>query len=86
MIDHVINILKYKPLLDRNYVQLPKELDHPRIRKIGKDFSRKLDFKDIKFPVKIRDIHKVGRKNHITLVYLVMKIGKNIQYLYGKYF
>ena len=27
------------------------------IRKIDKNFARKLDFKDIKFPVKIRDIH-----------------------------
>ena len=38
---------------------------HPTsIRKIDKDFARKRDFKDIKFPVKIRDIHKVEKKLH----------------------
>ena len=36
---------------------------HPeRIRKIDKDFVRKLDFKGLKFPVKIRDIHKIEKK------------------------
>ena len=33
-----------------------------RITKADKDFAKKLDFKDIKFPVKIRDIHKIGKK------------------------
>ena len=37
---------------------------HPtRIIKGEKDFARKLDFKDIKFPVIIRDIHKIEKKN-----------------------
>ena len=36
---------------------------HPeRIRKIDKDFARKLDSKGLKFPVKIRDIHKIEKK------------------------
>ena len=33
-----------------------------RIRKIEKEFVRKRDFKDIKFPVKIKDIHKIEKK------------------------
>ena len=33
-----------------------------RIRKIDKDFAKKCDFKDIKFSVKIRDIHKIETK------------------------
>ena len=32
------------------------------IRKIDKGFERKLDFKDKKIPVKIRDIHKKRKK------------------------
>ena len=36
---------------------------HPeRITKTDKDFPKKLDFKDIKFPVKIRDTHKIEKK------------------------
>ena len=35
----------------------------PRIRKTDKVFARKLDFKDKKFPVKIRDLHKIEKKN-----------------------
>ena len=38
-----------------------------RIRKIDKDFARRLDFKDTKFPVKIRDIHKIEKKNCISV-------------------
>ena len=39
---------------------------HPaRITKDDKDFTKKLDSKDIKFPVKIRDIQK--RKNSIGI-------------------
>ena len=37
---------------------------HPeRITKSNRDFAKKLDFKGIKFPVKIRDIHKIEKKN-----------------------
>ena len=32
-----------------------------RIRKIGKDFSKKRYLKDIKFSVKIRDIHNIEK-------------------------
>ena len=36
-----------------------------RITKADKDFIKKLDFKDIKFPVKIRDIHETKKKKKI---------------------
>ena len=35
--------------------------------KADKDFARKLNFEDLKFPVKIRDIHKVEKKNAIII-------------------
>ena len=36
-----------------------------RITKANKDFAKKVDFKHIKFPVKTKDIHKIGIKNSI---------------------
>ena len=42
------------------------ENQHPaKITKADKNFDKKLGFKDIKFIVKIRDIHKVEIKNSI---------------------
>ena len=38
-----------------------------RITKADKDFAKRLDFKDIKCPVKIRDIHKIEKKNSIGM-------------------
>ena len=36
---------------------------HPaRITKTDKEFANRLDFKDIKFPVKIRDIQEIEKK------------------------
>ena len=38
---------------------------HPaRITKADKDFAHRLDFKDIKFPVKTRGIHKIEKKKN----------------------
>ena len=100
VIDHTINISKYKSVAGSSYIRLPKELDHPRkglkniqnidynesfkwclvryfhhtdhnpgrITKAGKDFAKELDFKDIKFTVKIRNIHKIGKKNSIGII------------------
>ena len=34
-----------------------------RITKADKDFSKRLEFKEINFPVKITDIHKLEKKN-----------------------
>ena len=30
LVDHTINISKYKPLSGSSYIKLPKELDHPK--------------------------------------------------------
>ena len=58
---------------------------HPaRITKADKDFARVLYLKDIRFPVKIRDIYKIEKTNSIALAFLVMKIRKNIQSMYQK--
>ena len=58
-------------------------MDHnPRkITKADKDFAKKLAFKDIKLPVKVRGIHIIQKKKKIPakFVFLVMKIRKNIQ-------
>ena len=41
---------------------------HPaRIRNVDNDFAKELDFKDIKFPVKTRDIDKVEKNNSIAI-------------------
>ena len=41
---------------------------HPaRPVKAVKDFAKKYDFKNIKFPVNIRHIHKIGQKNSIDI-------------------
>ena len=47
-----------------------------RIRKVGKDFPREIDFKDIKFPLKIRAIPK---KDCISISVFVVKTRKNIE-------
>ena len=40
----------------------PADHDLPRITKADQDFAKKLDFKDIKFTVKVRDIHEIEKK------------------------
>ena len=41
---------------------------HPaKIRKVDKDFARGIDFKDIKFPIKVRDIHKIEKESCISI-------------------
>ena len=52
---------------------------HPaRITKADKNSTNRLDFKDIKFPVKMRGNHKIEKKKRIplALVFLAMKIKK----------
>ena len=34
-----------------------------KITKAEKDFAKNLDFKDIQFPIKIRDLHKIEKRN-----------------------
>ena len=41
---------------------------HPKkITKANKYFAKSLDFRDINFAVKIRDIHKIENKNSIVI-------------------
>ena len=47
---------------------------HPaKIRKTNKNFERKLVSKVIKFPVKIRDIHKIDEKNVSASVFWLLE-------------
>ena len=55
-----------------------------RITKYDKDFAKRFDFKDIKFPVKIRDIHKSKKRIPSPLVSFAMKIKKKFQSMYQK--
>ena len=45
----------------------PVDKNSPTIRKNHNDFARELYFKDTKFPIKIRDIQKIGNKNCISI-------------------
>ena len=57
---------------------------HPaKITNRDKDFAKKLNFKDTKFPVKIRDVHKTEKRTPLALVPLVTKI---IESMYQKNF
>ena len=52
---------------------------HPaRITKADKDFAKRLDFKDIKFPVKIRDIRKIEKGIPSRLMFLDMNKHQSI--------
>ena len=63
----------------------PGDRNPARIAKADKDFAEKLEFKDIKFPVKVREIHKIEKTIPVKLVFLVTKRRKNIQFMYQKY-
>ena len=43
----------------------PEDPNPRRITKADKEFAKKLDFKNIKLPVKIRDSHEIKKKNSI---------------------
>ena len=45
----------------------PADHNPRRIIKADKDFAKRFDFKEIKFPVKIRDIRKIEKKNSIGI-------------------
>ena len=42
----------------------PVDHNPRRTTKADKDFARKLDFKNMKFPVRIRDIYKIGKEKN----------------------
>ena len=56
------------------------------IRKVDKDFARKLDLNDIKFAVKFREIHKKLENILLASVFLVMKIEKTPNLRFKKFF
>ena len=45
----------------------PVDHNPRRNTKANRDFAVRLDFKDIKLPVKIKDIQKIGKKNYIGI-------------------
>ena len=45
----------------------PVDHNPKRITKADQDFPKKLNFKDIKFPVKIKNIHKIEKTNAIGI-------------------
>ena len=45
----------------------PADRNPARITKTDKEFAKKLDIKNIKFPVKMRDIHKIVKKISSTV-------------------
>ena len=49
------------------YSQILNPANHHPARIADKDFAKKLNFKDIKFLVKIRDIHKIEKKISIGI-------------------
>ena len=47
----------------------PTDHNPKRITKSDKDFAKRLDFKDLKFSVKTRDIHKIEKKKYWHLCF-----------------
>ena len=63
----------------------PADHNIRKITKAAKDFAKRFDFEDKKFPDKIRDIYKIGRKKILSAsAFLVMKTRKKIQSVYQK--
>ena len=64
---------------------LNPENHHPaKIQKAGKDVSKNLDFKDIKFQANIKDIRKIEKNNSIGISvfgYESKKCKKKVKYL-----
>ena len=58
--------------------------DPKKVTKAGKESSKKLDFKGIKFPVKVRDIHKIEKMSSVGISAFGYEIKKNIQSVYQK--
>ena len=56
---------------------------HPaKIREADKDLSKNLDFEDVECPVKISDIHKIGKKNSTDINFFGYQNKENIQFMY----
>ena len=67
----LINIqnIDYNECFKRSLIRYLNPADHQtaRITKADKGFAKKFDFKDSKFTVEIRDIHKIEKKNSIRI-------------------
>ena len=60
---------------------LQPEDHHPaKITKANKDFAKRLDFKDMKFPVKIRGIHKIEKKKKKSIGIIVFGFENKVKY------
>ena len=66
----------------------PVDYQSARITKADKDFANRLDFKDIKFPVKVRKLEIYTKlkkkKNSIGISVSGFENKKNIQFIYKK--
>ena len=62
----------------------PVDHNPRRITKADRDFAMRLDFKDIKLPVKIKDIQKSKKRITLELVFLAVKLKESIQSMYQK--
>ena len=62
----------------------PADHNPARITKADQDLAKNLDFKNIKFPVKIRNIHKILEKNSISISVFGYGNKTNIQFMYQK--
>ena len=60
----------------------PADHHSARITKADKDFAKRLDFKDIQFPVKTRNIHKIEKNYSININTYVYENNENIQSMY----
>ena len=56
------------------------------VRKVDKDYTRELYFKDIEFPIIIGDIHRTEKIIVLTLTLLVMKTRETIELICQKLF
>ena len=68
-------------MLKIEYSQILKSFKHypSRITKADKDFAKKLDFKDLKLPINVRDIHKIEKKSCIGISVFGYENKKNRQ-------
>ena len=64
----------------------PADHNLAKIIRVDIDFAREIDFKGIKCPVKIGNIHKIEKNIVLALVVLVMKTRKICNVCLKKYF
>ena len=62
----------------------PADWNPATIMKAAKDFAKRLNSKDIKFSVKVRNIHKIEKKNSICISGFGYEKNKKTSNLYIK--